>query len=361
MRNAARGLLAGLMAALGWIGYAQDAPPDEKPLPMAKVGIRTFDVDGKPYRIPWYRVEVDYNETQAPRKELARVVKPDGSVTAHRPLNWWDRIVTPAGTVTACVGGYEEIRFTRSDGKTEARLAKWGVDFTRAETRPVKPGPGKVHLHYWLFGDAPRDDGMQLKEDRLYVFCLDRQPVERWKYQDGEPACDLDGELDHVVAIIEIRPTFDFSRIPRTEAPCVTADSLISFRETSRDDPKDTCSIVRGGDGKLRFERGDGNSAPAKDETVRKLLYALNTAGWHRIEAPGEADTRSPPAGIAVEFKDADGKVRRIVEGHARDPRLLVAAGRTNYATRPPDLLMEVAADIRAACAKDAGAKDRKE
>ncbi len=363
MRNVMAALLVCLVATWGTVCPAQEKASDQKPLPMVKVGERVFDLGGgKEKRVAWYRVDVDYNEMCSEQKELVRVVKPDGSVTAYRPLNWWDRIVTPEGTVTAYVGHYgrRAIRGFFDDGQTHADWTASGVSFALGDGHPVKPGEGKVRVAHWLFEEKARDDGMMFQENRYYIFCLDRQPVARGKNLGGEPACEMSTEFDHVIAIIEIWPTFDESGHEPSEALHLEPGTLKSFREEGLNGLTKTYEleygVERGGDGRLSFVNGEGRRAPADAATLQKLLYAMNTAGWVKTEKEHAYKNSPAVSRTFVEWTDRDGKARRAAIGYDQGGWFMTTEGRF-YRAYHPYLLYEVGSEIETKLKEGAGGK----
>jgi len=365
LRQALEAIITGLVAcffALAAIpAYAQGTPPKEpgksvvlKPLALQKLGVREFDVGRKGCKIPWYRVDVDYNEIISGRKDFVRVVKPDGSVTAYRPPSWWDRVVAPEGTVTTHVGRYGPIRLFSNHAGVHADWTTWGVDFRLGDRHPVKPGKGKVHVAWWLFTEKPRDDGMMFEEDRYYVFCLDRQPVERGKNLGGEPACQMSDELDHLIGIIEVRPTFHYATYPRSEALFLTPETLRSFRDFRLNGLTKKYEldygVVRGEAGRLWFVGPEEQRVAAKAETLQKLLYAVNTCSWRKHDREHKYEISPRVAQWEIEYVDAEGKRKRVAIGYDEGGWHLVGPGPTYYSTYYPRLLYDVETEIEAAC-----------
>jgi len=320
----------------------KDAPPAAEATEYSaeKVGVRKIAHGGKACQIPWYRVRADYNSIET--------------------AEFWKKLRSVPGSKTAYTGRYHEMTWCEwfPDG-TRGQLVGWGVDFLQpADSFRVAPGPGEVGIRRWLFEEQQRGQDMAFKGDlhqvRYYVFCLDREPVEQWRSLGDDPMCDLDAELEHVIGIIEIEPTFELGEPSSPAVLHVTQESLVTFRHerhgVSRGYEQEY-AVVRAQDGALRFEAQGLPSAPASPEVVQKLLYAINTCEW-RKQSGLHAFAISPPVTrTIVAYRDKKGQSRKVTICYDMGGWFMERFDFTHYASAHPHLLFEVAAGIQAACA----------
>jgi len=325
-----------------FLAYSPGWAAPAKEYSAEKLGVRNFALGDRQYKILCCRVRADYS--------------------AISTTEFWKRLHSVPGTKAAYVGYYHKIRWCEwFNDRTSAQMSAQGVDFLVRDGFRVNPGPGQVYVRRWLFEEQGRNEVMVFKDGRYYVFCLDRQPVERWRSLAKEPGCDMDTELEHVTGIIEIEPTFESEKRSSSSPLHLTGDSLLLFREERYGGPaagyEQEYAVVRSKDGIFQCEnRGEG-SAPASPETVQKLLYALNTCEWTRHDEL-HAFTISPPVTRTVlEYKDTAGQTRTVIvsydNGGWHTDRFKSAYWSTIY----PQLLFEVQEDIRAS--REAGTKTR--
>lgn len=290
---------AGLLRETGQEGKARELEERAEATraernPGATVGHRSIG----PVGVAWYRFEADYNSI--------------------RNDTVWPRVPCPAGTKAAHVGGYGKIRWCdfSEDGSSWMRSAM-AVTFTLAERRPVGPGTGEVWIRHWLYEEQPRIDGLAFDQRRPYVFCFDRKPIADGQASTGEPLCQLWRELPHLIGIIAIVPTFDFTQHPKSDVLHLTTESLRSFRKERavyRKSPDDEeyaqeLALVRLDDGRFRLQTSRGRSVSAPPELVQKVLYALNTCPWQR---QAEAHVTDPSVTkITTSYEDEAGQVHR--------------------------------------------------
>ena len=328
-------LLIAVLAILSRYDWPCLASPTTE-YPTKKLGVRSIAARGKQYKIPWYRVRADYNSIKT--------------------ADFWKKLRSPQGTKTAYVGQYGKIRWCEwFDGETHAQRCAQGVDFLGDSRFRVDPGPGRVYLRRWLFDEQRRDEGMVFNDRRYYVFCLDSQPAEQWRTVDKRPGCDLDGELEHVIGIIEVQPTFELDERSSSPILHVTRESLLAFRsERHYAFPESAYeqefAVVRAEDGTFRFESKGKKSAAAKLETVQKLLYAVNTCKWAKHGKPHVFEVSPPVTRTVLVYRDKQHQARKVTICYDMGGWYMDDFDSGHYSTVYPHLLFEVQDDIRELC-----------
>jgi hypothetical protein len=321
----AASLLAAMFATSpGWAALNAEYTPE-------RLGTRPFTHRDKEYRIPWYKVRADYNSIRTP--------------------DLWKRIRSPQETKAAYVGYYHEIRWCEwLDDRTRNRLVAQGVDFLWNSDFSVHPGPGSVYVRRWLFEEKGNAEAMAFKDKNYYVFLLDRQPVEQWRSLANKPGCDLDTELEHVIGIIEIEPTFEFDERSSSSPFYVSRDSLLVFRYERHgfSGYAQEYAVVRSKDGTLRSQAQGAETVPANPATVQKLLYALNTCEWRRRTEPHVFEIAPPVTRATLEYRDKLGQTRRVVISYDRGGWHTDRFESAYYFTTRPLLLFEVQEEIHA-------------
>jgi len=299
---------------------------------VEKLGVRNFALGEREYKIPWYRARADYNSIET--------------------AEFWKRLHCPPETKAAYVGYYHTIEWCEwFDDQKHAQVSAQGMDFLVRENFRVNPGPGKVYVRRWLFQEQRRDEGMVFKDKRYYVFLLDRQPVEQWRTVAKKPGCDMDTDLEHLIGIIEIQPTFEFDERSSSSPLYVTRDSLLVFRQERHGCPagyEQEYAVVRSKDGTFRCETQKAVSAPASPETVQKLLYAFNTCAWTRHNEPHTFEISPAVARTVLECKDKQGRARTVTISYDKGGWHTDRVESVYYSTGYPQLLFEVQEDIRA-------------
>ena len=302
-----------------------------------RTGVRKFTIAGEQVEIPWWRVPADYNSI--------------------RTAEFWKKVRSLPGSRAVYVGRYCEMKWCEllNDGSTD-NLAAWGVDFligAEENRHRVEPGPGEVMIRRWQFEEQGQSPSMAFKDGRYYVFCCERDPVEQWRTASNKPACDLDTELDYVTDIIEIEPTFELDD-SSSSLLHVTPESLRAFRQerSSRGTGyEQEIAIVRDRDGTFRCEAKDVARAAVKSEVIQKLLYAINTCKWTKQSEPQGGEVAPAVIRTVITFVDDDGELRRVVISYGQGGWYMKHFDSGHYSTTYPQLLFEVKADIRAACA----------
>ncbi len=218
----------------------------------------------------------------------------------------------------------------------------------------VTPGPGAVRVRWWLYEEQTPNNAMAFRDGRYYVFCLDHQPVQQWVNQAEEPSCDMDSELPHVVAIIEIHPTFDFGLRPSSPALYLTQDSLLAYREERYRNLSSSYeleyAVTRAEGDRFECQTPEGHRT-AGPEVIQKLLYALNTCTWqpqkrpHRFEDPAVART-------LIAYLDDKGTRKTAIVEYDGGGWHLQYPDKKYYSTIFPYLLYEVEHDIVTACSQ---------
>jgi hypothetical protein len=333
-------VLAGLLACgcsgEGTRGSEGRPSAEAAPIPMTLVGTRDFSVGETRLRIPWYRLDADYQATST--------------------ADFWKNVEAPAGTKTTYVGHYGEVRWCKwLDDKSHEIMRAKGLLFMVPDEYRVTPGPGAVRIRWWLYEEQTPSDATAFRDGRYYVFCLDRQPVKQWINLAEEPSCDMDSELPHVIAIMEIHPTFDFGPRPSSPALYLTRDSLLAYCEERYGNLSSSYkleyAVTRKEDGSFELQTPQGRRA-AKPEVVQKLLYALNTCTWqpqqrpHRFEDP--AVTRT-----LIAYLDDQGAHKTVIIEYDGGGWHLQYPEKKYYSTIFPYLLYEVENDIVTACSQD--------
>ncbi len=236
--------------------------PDQLPEPR-----KARDFEGLPAAAQWLVFEADHGALQRAfeeRRMLAGAACPSGTAAAY--VGW-------AGTVE-----WAEER----EGRI-THLGADGIDLRSAGSLQVHPGPGEVVIPWWLFRGS--FEGSPFERGARYVFCLSREPVATGVTVDGSPATTLDQELDHVLAIIELRPTYDSADIEDRSWLFLTRDRFRALR-------KRQCAYERAPAGSwgLSIEAAAGAPAtlttrsrgtePMSEELMQLVLYMINTRVW---------------------------------------------------------------------------------
>jgi hypothetical protein len=306
-------------------------PLEPAPSGLEKVGVRSITILGQEYRIPWYKIRADYNfiETAA----------------------FWAEVPCPEGTKTTYVGLYGDIRWCEWGDFGEVLVSSVGVLFSVPDHFRVKPGPGEVNVRWWLHEER-RTNGMAFQDDRYYVFCLDRAPMEQWRNLANEPACDMDTELAHVIGIIAIEPTFDFTKHPHSEALYVTQDSLLSVVEeySYGNEYKQGLAVTRTGDTSFHLETSGEKTVTAPPEFVQRMLYALNTCSWRRENKLHKFEISPPVMRTLVTYKDKSGKTRKVTIEYDYGFSYLTQSDTDYYSTPHPYLWYEVQRQAQELC-----------
>jgi hypothetical protein len=307
-------------------------PKESGKVELRKAGVKVVDAPGKTCRFPWYVADVDYNRIET--KEF------------------WASIICPEGTRAACVGRYGDIHWCEFHDGGSSMMMSTGLDFIDLGRHPVAPGHGKVHVRWWLHTEeAKGGDEPRFRMDRYYVFCLDREPQQTWTNLAKEPACDMDTELDHVIGIIEVRPTFDEVGHEPSEAMHLEPGTLKSFREERLNGLPKTYEleygVERGGDGLLSFVNGTGRRVPADPATMKKLVYAMNTSGWTKAEKDHTYENAPAVTRTLIDWTDRNGKARKAAIGYDTGGWFMETDGRF-YQAYYPNLLYEVKSEIEA-------------
>lgn len=246
---------------------------------------------GKPATINWLRHEMDYNTL----RYALRVKHPDAP-----SQNPWLNLPVPqetketfagyCGTYTYCVpfDVVGESGGNPNSSTGSAMVAAYGIQ--TYPSPPDLPYYSGLRVYNWEFHGARAEDTANSKifsENHYYIFCLNRKnpqrPAEGKLYELPELAPQL-------IAIIEITPTFA-SPTANVVLP-VSVENLLEYK-TIRDGQIE----FRVTAGKESFEWAfDGKKGYLKNNslTLKKLVYALNTALWEPVAASDVADKYSP-------------------------------------------------------------------
>jgi hypothetical protein len=163
----------------------------------------------------------------------------------------------------------------------------------------------------------------------------------------------LDTELDYVTDIIEIEPTFELED-SSSSLLHVTQESLRAFRQERHSQGtgyEQEIAIVLDTDGTLRCEAKDLAGTAVKREMIQKLLYAINTCKWTKQSEPQGVEAAPAVIRTVITFLDDHGELRTVVISYDQGGWYMKHFDSGHYSTTYPQLLFEVKADIRAACA----------
>jgi hypothetical protein len=234
-------------------------------------------------------------------------------------------------------------------------MSSKGLCFIVPKEYRVAPGPGRVNVRQWLYQEQTTNNTMSFRDGLYYVFCLDREPIKQWLNGAQEPSCDMNSELQHVVSIIEINPTFHFNNLSGSSVLYLTRENLLVYREErysyfSTSYELEYAVVRKGDNNNFECVTPKGSSS-ASSSVIQKLLYALNSCSWqqqkgpHRFEKPAVGRT-------LIEYLDSQGVRDKVViefdtgGWHLKHPKKMY------YSTFFPDLLYAVENDIVTACAQ---------
>jgi len=274
--------------------------------------------------VSWYTWEADYNAIQA------------GTV--------WKQLKCPPGTVSAYAGTYGTIQWCEfEDNGSCSMFIAQGIDFIALFSKQPGPEHPEIRVRNWLFGEPRGDAPKPFRKRGLYVFCFDANPV-----SDGRsklPAVDFWDMLPRLAAIIEVVPTYDYScRSPSATLHLMPQD-LVTYEYRRAWGP--WWSLTRQPDGSMRLATEAGTTALAQAGLVQRLLYALNTMEFHRLEAP-HVFKSEPVSRTAIVWRQ-DGKERHAALEHGNGGWYFTDDRGNHFVTPYPNLLHEVEEEARSA------------
>lgn len=276
-------VLVGIVALPSFKAIAQDK------LPITKVGVREIKVGKSVHSFPWYHASADH--------------------FAIRSNKVWPRIEPLPGTKSMHIGHYgqmEEIDFSDAGHSQSWTL---GVSLFGSERRGLRIEPGPVYIRRWYFEESLNEGPMRFQpKDRHYVFCMDRVAKGTFKTIDGKPGCDLSTELDHVIGVIEIEHTYDWSKLPNWKMASITKGSFVSIRTTRRSTGRPDVSLTKKADGRHEIAVSEG-AGFGGDELVNRLVYALRTCRWKELKAPYKYRVWPPVTKTKLVIDDGNEKV----------------------------------------------------
>lgn len=335
--NRISGIIALVLISIAWCGsddqgtkkLAVKSASGPTRSPVKLVGTRNFTVGDKTLGIPWYRLDADYH--------------------AISTAGFWNSVKAPAGTKTAYVGHYGDVEWCKwFDDQSHAMMRARGLEFIVPDEYRVTPGPGAVSIRWWLYEEQTQSDTMAFRDGRYYVFCLDREPLQQWLNAAKEPGCDMDTELQHSIAIIEIHPTFIFSSRPSSGALYLSRNNLLCYRQERYNGQSSSYdlefAVLQKESNQFEFQIPQGHFS-AQPEVMQKLLYAVTTCTWqqqkqsHRFESPAVVRT-------SVEYLDDKSARKTAIIEYDNGSWHLKYPEKKYYATVFPHLLYEVKKDI---------------
>lgn len=290
------------------------------------IASRTFEIGDEVFHIPWYRYFGNYN--------------------AISTKAFWQSVPLPDGVRASYVGYYRRLRWCEWINKRTHRLMRAkGVSFINISDYIVPPGPGSVKIRRWLYEETSKQMPARFKDERYYVFALDRPPQERWRNGANEPATDLDPELSHVMGIVEVQPTFDSPMKSKDTVLYLTADNLVRFenmRNYSSSSRMDFSVERISNRFVVRTAKGDRTASP---ETLEKLFSAINTLEWKAHPRSPHFDA-APVAKTTITYQTSDAVEKTVVIEYRDGAWVLRNHDDKFYTTIHPRLLYEVQKDI---------------
>ena len=243
---------------------------------LTRVGTRKIEEAGKEISFPWYRVKADHQQIRSDKI--------------------WSRIPAVEGSKTAFVGSYGETEILQLVDDEVVSFFEPGMQFLSMDDKTrLKVGPGKVRPRHWYFDEKKTKGPMRFRSENgfQYIVCLDREPVSTFKYFSGKPGFNLNTELDHISAIIEVEHTYDWRALSDWEMISVSPDSLVSFRSKHEVYDKPTMYFEKGSTNKHKAANKDFEGT-VDDEILNRLVYALRSCNWKEV-AVAHKFGRQPP------------------------------------------------------------------
>ncbi len=166
---------------------------------------------------------------------------------------------------------------------------------------------------------------MAFRKGWLYVFCMDRQPVPEWITDSGEKRADMQVQLPHVTAIVELRPKLCVSTGFVAGMPGVEASDIQAYANLS---PDFMCvglpwvsTLVRNEGGTLVRTNMLGETAalPSPEAVLEELLDIIRRCTWTEHYGPLPAEIGIPDDAIVVKYRK-EGINKRLVAFQAYRP-----------------------------------------
>lgn len=325
-----RRFMASLILVAMILGYENAS--SEEPITPEQVGRHQFDIKKghqstfgfeeteKIYGFDWYRVTVDHNQ------------RVENKV--------WDRIKFPKGTVAAYAARYTTIEFGYADNFDETYIAK-GIDFLY-QGDIVQKDSSPVRIRRLFYEEPNLNAAIGFHRGQLHIICLDRKPISTFKIQD-RPYCDLDTELSHVIAVIEVNETYDWKSLKARPPFDFDLDCLVSFSRKRHGISGGAYNleyaIRRDEKNKLVVVNRDG-AARAPRELLDKFMYSIRSSRW--VEQKSKPNIPANPL-VKTEFVYLDEHRRKhtiVLRFHDRSTNVEVD-GRY-YRVAFPNLLHNV-------------------
>jgi hypothetical protein len=277
-------------------------------------------IGGTRKSVSWYLWQADYNSLQ------------DNAV--------WARFQCPKGTVSAYSGILGRIQWCEFHGGVIDMLVAEGVSFdTRVHPKPQTDNP-EVSIRKWLLGE--KQDGMSrhLSKGAPYVFCFDYMPVTDGRSKGA--AVDFGDALGHLLAIVEVVPTYDCGQSASAGLAHLRPENLVKYEEKHF---WYRWSVAPRPDGTMQVECESGKPAAAPPGLVKRLLYALNTMKMHPTDT-AHTFTEKPVSQSSVAWTQ-DGKMRRATIEYDNGAWYLTNDMGNHFAGARPELLYGVEEEAR--------------